>query len=68
MHVHETHHCSELETTTMIGPMEILGIIGILLVPALIIIAIVVGGKILLDIRKELTNISEELKNNDFRH
>ncbi|MCF4005765.1 hypothetical protein L1O03_01045 [Corynebacterium uropygiale] len=44
--------------------MEILAIVGLLLIPVLIIIIVIAGGKLLLDIRKEVKGLSEELRKN----
>ncbi|SQG64985.1 Uncharacterised protein [Corynebacterium renale] len=49
----------------MIGAVEILAIGAILLVPILILVLIFIGGKLLVDLRKDVKKLSEELKKRD---
>lgn len=49
----------------MIGPMEFLAIGIILLIPILLIFLAFKGGKILLNLQKEVERISQELRKRD---
>ncbi|STC96981.1 Uncharacterised protein [Corynebacterium renale] len=51
----------------MIGAVEILAIGAILLVPILILVLIFIGGKLLVDLRKDVKKLSEELKKETFK-